>query len=177
MLVPLPDDAPAAHRLLAQVAPLLRREAGRRHRGLGLELEDAYQSFAAALLRSAPRYDPTVGAATTFATVVVRCEAIRLWHRGERRVEALSLDVPFEDGGDAERSLQMYCVSREPDPLEAAGYADEIARVVAAVDALPESQRRAVRQGFGLEPGSPRKAKFEAALAVVKDSFPEESDE
>jgi RNA polymerase sigma factor (sigma-70 family) len=94
------------------------------------DAEDAVQEVFVDLWRNAGRFDPAVASESTFVTLVARRRLIDRRRRAGRHPEALPLpeSLPTAGGG-----------------LEAVESADEARRALAALQALPEAQREALR--------------------------------
>jgi RNA polymerase sigma-70 factor (ECF subfamily) len=102
------------------VACLVRRSLGPRCQ----DFEDAMQEAMLALVRAAPRFDPSRGAPTTFIATVVRRHMISRWHKADRRAVFLSHDPTDDreagsaDSTDRHNEHQLHSALRRLQPQE-----------------------------------------------------------
>ena len=140
-----------------RVLALATRIAGERTRG-----EDFCQDVFVHLLRVLPRYDPS--RPFTPWLVQVATNVCRNRARALRRRPAVSLDAVLDGGGDPRDP-------RVADPARALEHADDVARVRAARDALPESYRTvlALRYEAGLSVDEVSRALGDVPVGTVKN--------
>lgn len=143
-----------------QVFGLCLRMLGRRE-----EAEDALQEIFLQAWNQAGRYDPAVGAAGGWITVIARSRCLdRLRKRAVRKGTEEPLEIPSDDG-DFLRPI----ASGETPVLEALETEEARARARKALAALPPEQRATLEASFygGLSQ-SQIAAKFGEPLGTIK---------
>lgn len=133
---------------LLGVIPRINRLAFKAAARSGADPDDLFQSFALAVLRAAPRYDPARGAFTSYVAVVCKRQLGKLADRQARQIRAGGFPV----GADGSELLPADPRAADPAAALVDAEADLLRRrrLYSAFARLTELERSAVKSRFGL---------------------------